>query len=142
MGRYTDAVDKQFEQRMNDLDLRAQATGDRIDSLSPQLDQLKDGLKSVHDLFLAQLIRSFKETLDSAELTAQNAANLQRTLEVMLNNVREGQTEIASVFEQSLQLANQRAESAMGTVMEAIAAVVEHAATLHSQIVCLIIGIL
>lgn len=134
MGRFTDDIDKQFEQRMNDLDIRAQAAGGRIDELSPKVDHLRDSLKSVEEFFLARLMHAVKETTDAVSLGAQNAGNLQKMLEVVLKSVFEGQAEVASSYEHSMQLANQRAESAIDTAIQAIAVVTESAAHLRTQV--------
>ncbi|KAI2472886.1 hypothetical protein F4781DRAFT_427978 [Annulohypoxylon bovei var. microspora] len=134
MGRFTDDVDKQFGQHMNDLDLRAQATGDRIDELSPKVDHLKDMLKSVEDIFLGQLIQGVKETADLVNSGTENALNLQRMLGVIFKGVLEGQAEVATTHEQSLQVANQRVESAMDTVMITMALATESAVNLQSKI--------
>ncbi|KAI1652488.1 hypothetical protein F4813DRAFT_400985 [Daldinia decipiens] len=110
MGRFTDDIDKKFEQRMNDLDIRAQATSGRIDELFP------------------------KETTDAVSLGAQNAVNLQKMLEVVLKSVFQGQAEVVSSYEHSMQLANKRAESAIDTAIQAIAVVTESAAHLRTQL--------
>lgn len=72
MGRFTDDIDKQFEQRMNDLDIRAQAAGGRIDELSPKVDHLKDSLKSIEDFFLARLMHTVKVTYYNSLYLAGN----------------------------------------------------------------------
>lgn len=56
-------------------------------------------------------------------------------LEVVLKSVFEGQAEVASSYEHSMQLANQRAESAIDTAIQAIAVVTESAAHLRTQVV-------
>ncbi|KAI0113411.1 hypothetical protein F4814DRAFT_460520 [Daldinia grandis] len=134
MGRFTDDIDKQFEQRMNDLDIRAQATGGIIDKLSPKVDHLKDSLKSIEDFFLARLTHAVKETTDAVNLGAQNAVSLQRMLEVVLKSVFEGQAEVVSSYQRSIQLANQRTESAIDTAIQAIAVVTESATHLQTQV--------
>ncbi|KAI1410721.1 hypothetical protein F5Y13DRAFT_192048 [Hypoxylon sp. FL1857] len=133
MGRFTDDVDKQFEQRFNNLDLRAQATGGRIDELSPKVDRLSDSLKSV-EMFFNQLIHSVKETTDAVNSGKENALNLQQMLEVVFKNIVEGQAEVALNYEQSMQVATQRTESVMDIAMGVVVAVTESAAQLQSQV--------
>ncbi|KAI0835114.1 hypothetical protein F5Y06DRAFT_306467 [Hypoxylon sp. FL0890] len=134
MGRFTDNVDKQFKQHLNDLDLRAQATGDRIDELSPKVDRVKEGLKSVEDMFLSRLVHSVKETTDAVNSGKEHALNLQRMLEVVFNSLLEGQAEVASNYEQSMQVATQRAESTVETAMQVVMAVTESVAHLQNQV--------
>ncbi|KAK6956657.1 hypothetical protein Daesc_001936 [Daldinia eschscholtzii] len=134
MGKLTDDADEIFEERLNGLELRAKATGDRIDEISPKVDHLKDSLKSIEDFLLTQLKHSVKETTDAVSLGAHNAASLQKMLEVVLKGVLEGQAEVASTYEKSIRLANQRAEAAMDTAIQAVAVVAESAAHLRNQV--------
>ncbi|KAI1387237.1 uncharacterized protein F4822DRAFT_429991 [Hypoxylon trugodes] len=134
MGRFSDDVDKQFDQRMNDLHSRAQATGGRIDELSPKVDQLKDSLKSIEELFLGQLVLAVKETTEVINSGTENAANLERMLGVLFKSVLEGQAKVASIHERSMQLASQRVETAANAAFEAIAVVTGSAVKLHSQV--------
>ncbi|KAI1473170.1 uncharacterized protein F4812DRAFT_454985 [Daldinia caldariorum] len=132
MGRFTNDIEKQAEQCIIDLKHRAETTGGRIDELSPKIDHLKDSLESVEDLFFARFKHT--ETTDAVSLGAQNAANLQKVLEVVLKSVLEGQAEVASSYEKSIRLANQRAASTVDTAMQAVALVVESAEHLRTQV--------
>ncbi|OTA92815.1 hypothetical protein M434DRAFT_31570 [Hypoxylon sp. CO27-5] len=134
MGRFTDDIGEQFEQHLNDMDSRARATGGRIDELSPKVDRLKDSLQSVEDVFLRRLLDVVQETTDAVNTGKENALNLQRMLEVMFGNVLEGQAEIALRYEQSVQVATQRAESAVNTAMGVAVVLMESATQLQSQI--------
>ncbi|KAI8964544.1 hypothetical protein F5Y11DRAFT_345479 [Daldinia sp. FL1419] len=134
MGRFTDDIDKQFERHMKDLDIRAQVTSSKVDKLSPMVDRLKDSLGSVEDFVLSRLMHAVKDTTDAVSSGAQNAVNLQKMLEVVLKSVREGQAEVASSYEHSIQLANQRAESAIETAIQAIAVASVSAGQLQTQI--------
>ncbi|KAI1801355.1 hypothetical protein F4811DRAFT_564077 [Daldinia bambusicola] len=134
MGRFTHDIEKQAEQRIVDLEHRAKTTGGKIDELSPKIDHLKDSLESVEDLFFARLKHTVKETTDAVSSGAQNAANLQKALEVVLKSVLEGQAEVASSYEKSVWLANQRVESAVDTAIQALALVAESAEHLQTQV--------
>ncbi|KAI0887851.1 uncharacterized protein GGS22DRAFT_185231 [Annulohypoxylon maeteangense] len=134
MGRFTDDVDKQFEQHLTSLGIRAQATGDRIDELSPKVDHLNAMLKSVEELFLGQLIQEVKETTELVNSGTQNALNLQRMLGVMFKGVLEGQAEVAATYERSIEVANQRVESAMDTAMQVMVLATESAVNLQTQL--------
>ncbi|KAI1211431.1 uncharacterized protein F4807DRAFT_459010 [Annulohypoxylon truncatum] len=134
MGQFTDDVDKQFEQHMSDLGTRAQTAGASIDELSPKIDHLKDMLKSVEDLFLGQVTQGVKKTTDLVNSGTENALNLQRMLAVMFKGVIEGQAEVAATFERSMQVANQRVESAIDTAVIAVALATESAVNLQTQL--------
>ncbi|KAI0386445.1 hypothetical protein F5Y04DRAFT_290077 [Hypomontagnella monticulosa] len=134
MGRFIGDIDKQFEQHMDDLDLRTQATAGKINDLSPQVDHLKDSLVSLQNMLLDQLNQAVKETTDVVNSGADNAVNLQRMFEVIINGALEGQAELSSAYERSIQLANQRAESAVDTAAKAIALAAESATHLGSQL--------
>ncbi|KAI1098224.1 hypothetical protein F4804DRAFT_350608 [Jackrogersella minutella] len=134
MGQFTDDVDKQFEHHMNNLGLRAQATGDSIDGLSPIIDYLKDSLKSMEDILLSQLVQKVEETTYAVDSGMENARSLQRMLEVMFKTVLEGQAEVATTYDRSMEVASQRAESAMDMAVNAMALVAQSAAQLQSSI--------
>ncbi|XXG96138.1 hypothetical protein Hte_002417 [Hypoxylon texense] len=132
MGRFSDDVDKDFEQYINNLDLRARETGSRLDELSPKIDQLKAGLKSIEEIFLDRLVQA--ESTDAVNSGTENAIHLQRMLEVTFASVVEHQAGMASAYEQSLHLVNERAQSAVDTATRAVVAVTESAAHLHTQV--------
>jgi hypothetical protein len=65
----------------------------------------------------------------------ENAASLQRMLEIMFSTILETNAEAASAHENSLQLISRRAESELSIVMTAMASAVASASTLHNKIV-------
>ncbi|KAI1772275.1 hypothetical protein F4818DRAFT_444502 [Hypoxylon cercidicola] len=134
MGRFSEDADKGFKRHMDNLDLRARETGGRLDELSPKIDDLKEGLKSIEDFFLGRLIQQVKETTDAIHSGTDNAVNLQRMLEAILASAVENQVEVASAYEQSLQLVNDRAQSAVNTATRAVVAVTQSAAHLQTQV--------
>ncbi|KAI2607970.1 hypothetical protein GGR54DRAFT_651948 [Hypoxylon sp. NC1633] len=134
MGKFTDGLDKDFEGRMSNLDMRAKATGNKIDQISLKVNQLEDVLKSAEESFLVPLADALKDTLNAANLGTENALNLQKILEVILKTALDGQAQVAFVHEQSLQVANQRVESAMDIVMQTNMALAESAAQIQNHI--------
>ncbi|KAI1769397.1 hypothetical protein GGR53DRAFT_461557 [Hypoxylon sp. FL1150] len=134
MSKFSEGADKGFEQRMDNLDLRAQQTGSKLDDLAPKVDQLNEGLKSMEDFFLSRLAQTMKETTDAVNSGAENAVNLQKMLEITFASVVESQAGMASAYEQSLQLVNERANSAVDTAMGAVVAVTQSAAHLQNQV--------
>lgn len=60
MGQFTNDVDKQFKQHLSDFNLRARETGDKIDELSPKVDNLKALFNAVEDLLLNQVSPGIK----------------------------------------------------------------------------------
>ncbi|KAI1443831.1 hypothetical protein F5Y02DRAFT_196469 [Annulohypoxylon stygium] len=134
MGQFTNDVDKQFKQHLSDFNLRARETGDKIDELSPKVDNLKALFNAVEDLLLNQVSPGIKETTELINVGTDNALNLQRLLAVMFKGVLEGHAEVAATYEQSIQAANQRVESAMDSAMKSMALATESAINLHTQI--------
>ncbi|CAJ2505550.1 Uu.00g129440.m01.CDS01 [Anthostomella pinea] len=134
MSRLADDVDDKFDRRMNDLDFRAQATGDKIDSLFPHLDRLQEGLLSAENVLSRQLMTALKTSTDSVNAGIDNAANLQKMLELTLRGIVDSHAEAASVHEHSLQTMNQQAESGLETMMKAMGAALATSITLHNQI--------
>lgn len=134
MGKFSEGADKGFEKRMDDLDLRARQTGSKLDELSPKVDQLNEGLKSVEDFFLSRLAQPMKEATDAINSGTESAVNLQRILDITFASVVESQAGMASAYEQSLQLVNERANSAVETAMGAVVAITQSAAQLQNQV--------
>ncbi|KAI5861311.1 hypothetical protein GGS23DRAFT_598478 [Durotheca rogersii] len=133
MWKFTNEVEEKFEHTMVDLNSRAKATGKAIDDLSPQLDRLRNGLEYLQGIMLSSLNNAFKDTADSAEKGARTAIELQRILEMILNNSRDGQTELASAYERSLQAASPQVDSAMGRIVDAISVIADSSLNLQRQ---------
>ncbi|KAH9987270.1 hypothetical protein F4779DRAFT_632371 [Xylariaceae sp. FL0662B] len=134
MSNLADGVDRKFEKRMADFDRRAQATSEKFDSLSPQIDRLKDGLRSAEDLVSSQLADALKKSSDTINTGMENAANLEKLLETIFKNVAENHAEAASAHEQSLQVMSRRTEVEIETAMNAITSAFASTAALQNQI--------
>ncbi|KAI1077241.1 hypothetical protein F5B20DRAFT_552825 [Whalleya microplaca] len=134
MSNLADDVDERFDKRMADLDQRAQKTNDKLDSLSPHIDHLRDGLQSAEDLVSSQLAHALKRSSDTINTGIENAANLQKLLEVIFKSVSENHAEAASAHEQSLQVMSRQTELEIGTAMTAITAAFASTAALQNQI--------
>ena len=63
-------------------------------------------------------------------------------LGVMFKGVLEGQAEVAATYERSIQIANQRVESAIDAAVMAIALASESAVNLQTQLVRLLLATL
>ncbi|KAI0026167.1 hypothetical protein F4780DRAFT_718787 [Xylariomycetidae sp. FL0641] len=134
MSNLADDVDEQVERRMRDLDSRTEATGRKIDNLSPQLDRLRDGLNSAEAVISGQLAHVLKRSTDSINDGVESAQNLQRMLQLILQSVMDSHAEMAYAHDQSLQTMHQRTEFEMGNMMTAMTAVLATTTTLQNQI--------
>ncbi|KAI0477571.1 hypothetical protein GGR56DRAFT_692242 [Xylariaceae sp. FL0804] len=104
MSRLADDVDEGFGRRMDDIDHRTQATSDKIESLSPQLERLQEGLKSAEHMLSSRLLNALQESTDSIQTGIANADNLQKMLELILKGAVDGHTGVAAAHEHSLQV--------------------------------------
>ncbi len=60
MGRLADDVDAKIEQRMNDIDLRTQAVGEKVEILSPLLGKLQHDLENADNMISHRLLQGIK----------------------------------------------------------------------------------
>ncbi|KAH9907187.1 hypothetical protein F4778DRAFT_526207 [Xylariomycetidae sp. FL2044] len=134
MSKLADDVDARFDERMQDLDLRADATGERIDRLSPQLDALQNGMANMEGFLTGRLSHAMKTSASSVDDSIKSAANLQKMLEIMLKGAVDSHAEAAAVHEQSLQVMNHQAESEIGSMMAVVAAAMTSTTSLLNQL--------
>lgn len=60
MSKLTDDVDVKIERQMNDIDLRTQAVGEKVDSLSPLLEKLRHDLGDVDNILSHHILQLLK----------------------------------------------------------------------------------
>ncbi|KAI1366945.1 hypothetical protein F5Y08DRAFT_300099 [Xylaria arbuscula] len=134
MSKLSDDIDLKIEQRMNDIDLRAQAVGEQVEGLSPLLLKLQQDLAGANNELSHHLLQGIKRSQEQVNTGIASALHLDRVLQEILDAVISRYTEAADVHNQSLQLMNQQAMSEVqvmaGTMAAAVAATVE----LHNQI--------
>ncbi|KAJ8129584.1 hypothetical protein O1611_g4048 [Lasiodiplodia mahajangana] len=134
MSKLTDDVDAKIEERMNDLDLRTQAAGEKVDSLSPLLEKLQRDLGDAHNILSHQLLRRIKESQDQVNSGLESAAQLEKTLQIILKGAVDSHAEAVAVHDQSLELMNQRTTSEMEIMVGAFSAAVAATVALRNQI--------
>ncbi|KAI0907749.1 hypothetical protein F4823DRAFT_641072 [Ustulina deusta] len=134
MGRLADDVDAKIEQRMNDIDLRTQAVGEKVENLSPLLGKLQHDLENADNMISHRLLQGIKKSQDRVDSGITSAVRLERMLQVILRGVAEGHTEVTAVYNQSLQLMNQRATSEIEIMADTVAAAVAATLALQNQI--------
>ncbi|KAI1503485.1 hypothetical protein F5X99DRAFT_105665 [Biscogniauxia marginata] len=134
ISKLTDDIDLKHDRHMSDLDLRAQRTSDKIDSLSPQLDHIQSALRSAEAMLSGRLAYALKKSTDTVNTSLEHAVNLQRILEVMLEGVIDSYAESASVHDKSLTVMRQQAESEIEVMMTAMTATLASTTALQNQI--------
>ncbi|KAI0973287.1 hypothetical protein F4678DRAFT_426348 [Xylaria arbuscula] len=134
MSKLADDVDVKIEQRMNDLELRAQAVGEKFEGLSPLLGKLQHNLENADDMLSHHILQGIRKSQDQVNHGIANAEHLQRMLQVMLKSVMEGHAEAAAVHDQSLQLINQQATSEIRLIVDTVTAAVAATVALQNQI--------
>ncbi|KAJ2989035.1 hypothetical protein NUW58_g3673 [Xylaria curta] len=134
MRRLADDVDIKIDQRMNDLDSRAQAAEERVETLSPLLRKLQHDLENVDSMISDNLHQGMKAFQDQFDSGLESAIHLERILRVILKDAMDGHAEAAAAHDQSLQLMSQRTTSEMGIVIDTMASAVAAVVILQNQI--------
>lgn len=135
IARLTDGVEAELEKRMDDLDRRARQSVERLEQLTPQIGRLSEGLARVESYLSGDMDRALKKTSESYRDGLQHAENLQHLLSVLLGNVLESNSQLASAHEQSLQQASQRVNDDMGALMAIVSTAIASSSSLQQQIV-------
>ncbi|KAG7286055.1 hypothetical protein NEMBOFW57_008358 [Staphylotrichum longicolle] len=134
IARLTDGVEAELEKRMDDLDRRARQSVERLEQLTPQIGRLSEGLARVESYLSGDMDRALKKTSESYRDGLQHAENLQQLLSVLLGNVLESNSQLASAHEQSLQQASQRVNDDMGALMAIVSTAIASSSSLQQQI--------
>ncbi|KAI3321179.1 hypothetical protein HD806DRAFT_198165 [Xylariaceae sp. AK1471] len=134
MSRLADEVDEKIEKRMNDLDLRTQAAGDKIDDLSPLIGKLQHDLENADSMLSNHLLQGLKKSQGYVDSGIESVVHLERMLQVLLKGVMDGHAEAADAHEQSLQLMSQRVTSEVEIMVGTAAAAMAATVALHNQI--------
>ncbi|TGJ88195.1 hypothetical protein E0Z10_g609 [Xylaria hypoxylon] len=134
MTRLADDVDTKVEQRMNDIDMRAQAVGEKVESLSPLLEKLQRDLENADNMLSHRLFQGIKKSQEQVNSGIESAVHLERMLQLILRSVMDGHAEAAAIHDQSLQHMNQRATSEIEIIGGAMAAAVSATIALQNQI--------
>ncbi|KAK5626117.1 hypothetical protein RRF57_001832 [Xylaria bambusicola] len=134
MSKLSDDVDIKIEQRMNDIDMRAQAVGERFESLSPLLLKLQQDLENANLQLSHHLLQGIKKSQEQVNSGITSAVNLDRLLQQLSKGVAARDAETAALHSQSLQLMNQQAASEIQAMTDIMAAAVGTTMALQSQI--------
>ncbi|KAI1265301.1 hypothetical protein F5Y18DRAFT_48054 [Xylariaceae sp. FL1019] len=134
MSSLADDVDEMLERRMRDFEASAQAAGDKIDSLSPQVHKLQQGLANVDMLISHQLGQTLQKSKGIAESSLEAASSLDRLLQMILKSVMDGHAESAAVHEQSLQVMKRETAAEVEIMMNTMAATVTVASALQERL--------
>ncbi|GAP92917.2 putative nuclear membrane fusion protein kar5 [Rosellinia necatrix] len=133
MSRLTDDIDAKMEQRMNDLDSRAQMVGDKFEGLFPLLGRLQEELESA-DSTLFHHLQAIKQSNYQVHSGLEKAMYLDKMLQIMLKGATDNHAEVADAHDQSLQLMSQRVASEMEIIASTMAAAVAATEALQYQI--------
>ncbi|KAK3384194.1 hypothetical protein B0T24DRAFT_74671 [Lasiosphaeria ovina] len=134
ISKLTEGVEVELQRRMQDLDNQARQYLDTLEQLAPYMDHLHDGLRKMESYIQGNLDMTLKKSADSANDSLQQVENLQQMLRVLLSNVLENNSQMATVHEQSLQVASKRASDDIGGLVAIIAMAATSSNSLQQQI--------
>lgn len=143
-----------IEQRMNDIDVRAQAVGEQVEGLAPLLQMLQQNLEIANNELFHHLLQGInvrspipecqnsllimarrQRSQEQVDIGIASALHLDKMLQEILGAVASGYAEAATIHNQSLQIMNQQATSEVQAMAETMAAVIAATNSLHNQIV-------
>ncbi|KAI0112407.1 hypothetical protein GGR51DRAFT_506922 [Nemania sp. FL0031] len=134
MSKLVDDVDAKIEERMDDLDLRAQAAGAKVDSLSTLLGNLHRNLEDADNIVSSHLLQGIKKSQDQVNSGLESAVNLEKMLQIILKAAVDSHAQAAVVHGQSLELMNQQTTSEIEVMVGTFAAAVAATVALQNQI--------
>ena len=134
IAKLADGVEIELQKRMDAIDLQAQQIGKSLEQLVPQVDSFGESLSRFESYLSGDLHQILRKSVKTGNAGLENAANLQRLLNVMINSVLEGSSQVASAHERSIDLAS-RGNSELNALTSEVAAVVSTLVSLGNQIV-------
>ncbi|KAI5918019.1 hypothetical protein F4810DRAFT_693995 [Camillea tinctor] len=134
MNKLTDDLDAKYDTHMADMDLKIKKAGKNIDNLSPQIEHIRKSLDSVEKMLSGRLAHSLQKSTDIINAGTDHAADLQRTLKIMLEGVMNTYAQSALVHEDSLAVMRVRTEAEINMLMAAMTGALASTATLQNQI--------
>ncbi|KAM7204954.1 nuclear fusion protein KAR5 [Naviculisporaceae sp. PSN 640] len=134
IAKLTDGVEAELNKRMNDIENRARQSMENLEKLSPQIDHLKGSLADL-EKYLSQDVKNvLGKSTESLHDSLENAQNLQQLMHILVANVIESNTRLASAHEVSVQQASQRANADISALMAVVATVSASSDSLQRQI--------
>ncbi|KAM7192905.1 nuclear fusion protein KAR5 [Rhypophila sp. PSN 637] len=134
IAKLTDGVEAELNRRMDDIDNRAKQSVENLEKLSPQLDQLKEDLADLEKYLSRDVTEVLGKSSESLHDSLENAQNLQHIMHLLVANVLESNSRLASAHEVSLQQASQQANADIGALVAVVASVSASSNSLQRQI--------
>lgn len=118
---------------MNDLDNRARQSMERLKQLTPQIGRLNEGLAKVESYLSGDLDLALRQSSKSISDGLQHADNLQQLLSILLANVLESNSQLASAHEESLQRVSRRVNNDIGALVAVMSTAMASSSSLQNQ---------
>ncbi|KAI0541986.1 hypothetical protein GGR58DRAFT_454703 [Xylaria digitata] len=134
MSRLADDVDMKIDQRMNDIDLRAQVVEEKVESLSPLLEKLQRDLENADNILSHHIFQGIQKSQEQINSGIEIAGHLERMLQLILKGAMDGHAEAAVIHDRSLQHMGQRVLSEIEIMAGAMAAAMASTMALQNQI--------
>lgn len=119
---------------MEALDLQAHHIGKSLEELVPRVDSFGESLSRFEDYLTGDLHQTLRKSVKTSNAGLENAANLQRLLNVMISTILDGSSKVAATHEQSIDLAS-RGSSELGGLTSEVTAMASALVSLGNQIV-------
>ncbi|KAF4504895.1 hypothetical protein G6O67_008288 [Ophiocordyceps sinensis] len=133
MDRLTMQVEAELEARLKALNKRVRDASTGVDSIKPQINDLKSGLSQVEQI-ISRVLSQETQAATSANKGLASAKNLQELLERLLTTASESNENIARSHESALQVAHKRVSDDFGAVMTTLGAAIAASTGLQREL--------
>lgn len=128
-------MEAELNKRMNDIENRARQSMENLEKLSPQINQLKGSLADLEQYLSRDVKNVLGKSTESLQDSLENAQTLQQLMHILVANVIESNSRLASAHEVSVQQVSQRASADIGALMAVVATVSASSDSLQRQMV-------
>ncbi|KAM4063080.1 tht1-like nuclear fusion protein [Hirsutella rhossiliensis] len=134
MDRLTMQVEAELEARLEALNKMVRDANTNVESINPQINDLKSGLSQVEQMISQVLSQGTQQAATSANNGLQSAKRLQQLLERLLATALESNERITRSHESALQLVHKRVGDDVGAVMTTLGAAIAATTGLQREI--------
>ncbi|POR38305.1 Nuclear membrane fusion protein Kar5 [Tolypocladium paradoxum] len=135
LARLTTQVEAELETRFESLDKMFRDTSANLESITPQVDELRTGLFQVERIISEVVSRGAEEAAATVRDGLDDAKSLQQLLTVLLATVLDNGNKIARSHESALQVVSKQAGDEFGAVMATLGAAIISSASLQRELV-------
>ncbi|KAH8666556.1 hypothetical protein BX600DRAFT_511482 [Xylariales sp. PMI_506] len=134
MNSLTEEVEARFDERLVDLDNKAQIAIDRIESLPPLLDRLKLDVDLAEEIIAVHITKLLQNLTRSTDQGFEDVDKLRNAWNAMAQTFVDTNSEASLAYQQSLQVASENAMNHVAAMVEIVSSAIYSASALHQHL--------